>query len=263
MKPGTVQYVDECDDTRSGDLNGRLARLGATLVAQPHMRRGVPMHNDMLRVLLVDDHAMVREGLRVLLRTARDIQVVGEASNGATGVELAKQLNPDVVVLDLDMPGSDGTTALREMSRTLPGIRVLILTMHAEDTGMLLRLEDGARGYLTKEAASRDLVDAIRVVAAGEIYVRPSTARLLASAVVPHHTMETTRSRFQTLSDREKTVLRMVAQGFSGVEISRELSISTKTVDAYKRRVEEKLGLAHRTHYVRFAIDAGILGPPR
>jgi DNA-binding NarL/FixJ family response regulator len=166
-------------------------------------------------------------------------------------------------VLDLDMPGSDGASALRELSHSLPSVRVLILTMHAEDTGMLLLLEDGARGYLTKEAASRDLVDAIRVVAAGEIYVRPQTARLLASAVVPHHTMETTRSRFQTLSEREKTVLRMVAQGFSGVEISRELSISTKTVDAYKRRVEEKLGLAHRTHYVRFAIDAGILGPPR
>jgi DNA-binding NarL/FixJ family response regulator len=262
MKSGIEQHI-ETDQYTHGDISGRLARLGATLVAQPHMKRGVPMHDEMLRVLLVDDHAMVREGLRVLLRIARDIQVVGEASNGASGVELAKQLNPHVVVLDLDMPASDGASALREMSRSLPGVRVLILTMHAEDTGMLLLLEDGAHGYLTKEAASRDLVDAIRVVAAGEIYVRPSTARLLAAAVVPHQTMETTRSRFQTLSEREKTVLRMVAQGFSGVEISRELAISTKTVDAYKRRVEEKLGLAHRTHYVRFAIDAGILGPPR
>jgi two-component system, NarL family, response regulator NreC len=263
MRADITEHVDVAHEADSGDLTGRLARLGATLVAQPHMRRGVPMHSDMLRVMLVDDHAMVREGLRVLLRTARDIQVVGEASNGASAVEVAKQLNPQVVVLDLDMPGSDGASALREIARSLPSVRVLILTMHAEDAGMLLLLEEGARGYLTKEAASRDLVDAIRVVAAGEIYVRPQTARLLASAVVPHHTMETTRSRFQTLSEREKTVLRMVAQGFSGVEISRELSISTKTVDAYKRRVEEKLGLAHRTHYVRFAIDAGILGPPR
>ncbi|MEP7065130.1 MAG: response regulator transcription factor [Gemmatimonadota bacterium] len=263
MRPEAPQQPEIPVEGEHEDLPRRFARLGATLVAQPHMRRGVPMHDDMLRVMLVDDHAMVREGLRVLLRTARDLEVVGEASSGTAAVELARQLHPDVVVLDLDMPGGDGATALRELSRTMPGARVLILTMHAEDEGMLLLLEEGARGYLTKEAASRELVDAIRVVAAGEIYVRPSTARLLASAVVPHRNTGTTQDRFQTLSDREKTVLRMVAQGFSGVEIARELSISTKTVDAYKRRVEEKLGLAHRTHYVRFAIDAGLLGPPR
>jgi DNA-binding NarL/FixJ family response regulator len=237
----------------------RLARLGATLVAQSHVRRGVPTRNEPLRVLLVDDHAMVREGFRVLLRAASDIEVVGEAPNGASGVAMAERLGPEVVVLDLDMPGSDGASALRELTRTSPNIKVLILTMHAEDGGMLPLLEAGARGYLTKEAASRELVDAIRVVAAGEIYVRPSTARLLASAVVPHPTAQTSRSRFQALSAREQTVLRMVAQGFSGAEIARDLGISTKTVDAYKRRVEDKLGLSHRTQYVRFAIEAGIL----
>jgi DNA-binding NarL/FixJ family response regulator len=257
----SIERETASDLPHDDDLGRRLATLGASLVAQPHMRRGIPMHNDIVRIVLADDHEMVREAFRVLLRTAPDIQVVGEASNGAAAVELARRLNPDVVVLDLDMPGSDGAFALGEIEQTLPNVRVLILTMHAEDSGLLLLLEQGARGYLTKEAASRDLVDAIRVVAAGEIYVRPSTARLLASAVVPHHTMKTTRGRFQSLSGREKTVLRMVAQGFSGVEISRELEISTKTVDAYKSRIEEKLGLSHRTHYVRFAIDAGILGP--
>ncbi|HMI57463.1 MAG TPA: response regulator transcription factor [Gemmatimonadaceae bacterium] len=241
----------------------KLARLGASLVAQPHVRRGVRMHNDTIRVMLVDDHVMVREGFRVLLRCAPDVQVVGEASSGIAAVELARRMSPDVAVLDLDMPGSDGGFALREIARTMPDVRVLIVTMHAEDGRMLALLEDGACGYLTKDAASRDPIDAIRVVAAGEIYVRPSTARMLAAAVVPHRTMRSTRGSFQTLSEREKTVLRMVAQGFSGVEISRELAISTKTVDAYKRRVEEKLGLAHRTHYVRFAIDAGILGTSR
>jgi two-component system response regulator NreC len=263
MKAKLELEEDTTSASANDDIARRLATLGASLVAQPHMRRGVPMHNDTIRVMLVDDHTMVREGFRVLLRTAPDIHVVGEASSGAAAVELARRIRPDVAVLDLDMPGSDGATALREITRSMMNVRVLILTMHAEDSGMLALLEDGARGYLTKEAASRDLVDAIRVIASGEIYVRPSTARLLASAVVPHRAVQTTRGRFQTLSEREKTVLRMVAQGFSGVEISRELDISTKTVDAYKRRVEEKLGLAHRTHYVRFAIDAGILGPPR
>lgn len=129
----------------------------------------------------------------------------------------------------------------------------------AGGTGLPL-LEAGAKGYITKEAASRDLVGAIRVVATGEVYVRPAAARLLAAAVIPEHAAMSARSRFHILSDREQTILRLVAQGYSGAEIARQLSISTKTVDAYKRRVQEKLGLEHRTDYVRFAIEAGILG---
>jgi two-component system response regulator NreC len=137
---------------------------------------------------------------------------------------------------------------------------VLSLTVHAEHEHLLQLLEAGARGYLTKEAASRDLVDAIRVVAAGEVYVRPTTARLLAAAVVPQRSADTARDRFRHLSDRERGILRLVAQGHSGVEIARQLAISTKTVDAYKRRIRDKLGLDRRTEYVRFAIEAGILG---
>lgn len=237
-----------------------LAELGADLAARPYARRGIPMSNERIRIMLVDDHVMVREGLRVLLRSAHDITVVGEADNGIAAVTVAQRLVPDIVVLDLDMPGGSGTIALRELTQALPQVRVLILTVHAEREQLLPLLEAGARGYLTKTAASRDLVEAIRVVAAGEIYVRPSAARLLAAAVVPEHAAETAQSRFRTLSDREQTILRMVAEGYSGAEVARQLSISSKTVDAYKRRVQEKLGLEHRTDYVRFAIEAGILG---
>jgi DNA-binding NarL/FixJ family response regulator len=237
-----------------------LAELGATLAARPYARRGVPMSDEIIRVVLVDDHAMVREGLRLLLRAAPDIAVVGDAEDGVAAVALARRVTPDVVVLDLDMPGGNGSSALRELARVLPGVRVLILTVHAEHEHLLALLEAGARGYLTKEAASRDLVEAIRVVAAGEIYVRPSAARLLAAAIVPQRAAETAHSRFQTLSERERTTLKLVAQGYSGAEIARQLGISSKTVDAYKRRVQEKLGLEHRTDYVRFAIEAGILG---
>jgi DNA-binding NarL/FixJ family response regulator len=203
---------------------------------------------------------MVREGLRLLLRTAIDIEVVGEAGNGLEALEVARVAAPDVVVLDLDMPGMDGLATLHELARARPGIRVLILTMHAEEERLLPLLEAGARGYLTKEAASRDLVEAIRLVAAGEVYVRPTAARLLAGAVVPQRAAKTARGRFRTLSEREQTILRMIAQGYSGAEIARQLAISSKTVDAYKRRVQEKLGLKHRTDYVRFAIEAGELG---
>jgi DNA-binding NarL/FixJ family response regulator len=239
-----------------------LSRLAADLAARPYARRGIPASNDRIRIMLVDDHAMVREGLRVLLRPAHDITVVGEAENGVEAVAIARQLIPDIIVLDLDMPGGHGAAAVRELGEQLPKVKVLILTVHLEREQLLPLLGVGAKGYLTKTAASRDLLEAIRVVAAGEIYVRPSAARLLASAVVPERTADTAHSRFRTLSDREQTILRMVAEGYSGAEVARHLHISSKTVDAYKRRVQEKLGLEHRTDYVRFAIEAGILGRP-
>jgi DNA-binding NarL/FixJ family response regulator len=218
------------------------------------------MGSETIRIVLVDDHAMVREGLRILLRTAPDIAVVGEAADGAAAVDLAQRVTPDIVVLDLDMPGGDGLVALRELGRTMPSVRALILTVHPEHERLLTLLDAGARGYLTKEAASRDLLEAIRVVAAGEIYVRPAAARLLAAALIPKAAAETARGRFETLSQREQTVLTLVAQGYSGAEIARQLGISTKTVDAYKHRVKQKLGLEHRTEYVRFAVEARLLG---
>jgi two-component system response regulator NreC len=239
-----------------------LVTLGAKVAAHPHARRGVAMSSEIIRVVLVDDHAMVREGLRLVLRNAADISVIGEGENGTAAVELARRETPDVVVLDLDMPGGGGEAALVELLHIVPTARVLILTVHAEQERLLALLESGARGYLTKEAASRDLIEAVRVVAAGEIYVRPAAARLLAAALVQHPAAAPTAyDQFGTLSEREQNVLRFVAQGFSGAEIARKLSISSKTVDAYKHRVRDKLGLEHRTDYVRFAIDAGILTP--
>jgi DNA-binding NarL/FixJ family response regulator len=238
---------------------GALARLGASFAAKPYARRGVPASADTIRVILADDHAIVREGLRLVLRGASDIAVVGEADDGVAAVALARRLAPDVAVLDLDMPGGDGLTALRELAAAAPAVRALILTMYAEQERLLPLLEAGARGYLTKEAASLDLVEAIRVVAGGEVYVRPTAARMLAAAVVPQRAARTASGRFQALSEREQTVLRLVALGYSGAEIARRLRISSKTVAAYKQRIEEKLGVKHRTDYVRFAVEAGIL----
>lgn len=252
--------MDHATPPPQGDTPDDLARVGASLAERPYARRGISMSNQIIRIVLVDDHAMVREGLRLLLRSAPDIAVVGEAENGMLALELVERVMPELVVLDLDMPGGDGLTALRELRKLFPELRVLVLTVHAEQDRLLPLLDAGARGYLTKEAASRDLVEAIRVVAAGEVYVRPTAARLLAAAVVPKHAAKTARDRFEGLSEREQTVLSLVAQGYSGAEIARKLGISSKTVDAYKRRIEEKIGLEHRTDYVRFAIEAGLLG---
>jgi DNA-binding NarL/FixJ family response regulator len=226
------------------------------------VRRGAPTSGETIRVLLADDHVLVRSGLKALLRYATpDITVVGEAASGPQAVELALRLRPDVVVMDLDMPDGDGATATRELAERLPDARVLVLTMHTEREYLLPTLEAGARGYLAKDAADRELVDAIHVVAAGDVYVRPTVARQLAASAPPAPKMsDSPRVRFASLSGRERTVLRLVAEGFNGPEIGQQLGIAAKTVDTYKQRIEDKLGLTHRTAYVRFAIAAGLLG---
>ena len=135
---------------------GRLAEVGAALAAQPFVRRGVPATTETIRVVLADDHTVVREGLRLLLRSPPDIEVVGEAADGIDVVQVARRLNPDIVVLDLEMPGAGGAAAATELHRVLPGVRVLILTVHAESERLLELLEAGARGYLTKDAAAAE-----------------------------------------------------------------------------------------------------------
>lgn len=228
-------------------------------LAERSRRRGVSVSDQPIRIVLVDDHLMVREGLRVLLRSEPHITVIGEAANEEAGLMLAKRLLPDVVVLDLDLPDGDGSDVLKRLRDELPDVRVLILMMYGEHKGLLPLLEAGARGYLTKEATSLELVEAIRVVAAGDVYVRANDA-LLATRLVPSAVTRTSRARFNALSGREQEILSLLAVGHSGAEVARQLCISTKTVDTYKHRIQEKLGLGHRTAYVRFAIEAGVLG---
>jgi DNA-binding NarL/FixJ family response regulator len=235
--------------------------VGADLATHDYARRGVSTSDRTIRVALIDDHTIVRSGLKALLRGATDMVVVGEAASGSEAVALAKRTGADVVVMDLDMPGGDGATATRALAREAPEVKVLILTMHTEQERLLPLLNDGARGYLAKDAADRELLDAIRVVAIGDVYVRPSVARLLASAVVaPAKPVDSTVVRYESLSERERTVLGLVAEGFNGPEIGSRLGITAKTVDTYKQRIEDKLGLSHRSDYVRFALSAGLLG---
>ena len=228
-----------------------------------YARRGIAVSPDTIRVLLVDDHAIVRDGLRALLKSAPDIQVVGEAGNGVDAVAVARRIAPDVVVMDLDMPGGNGEAATIELSRFDPPPKVLILTMHTEEERLVPLLKDGARGYLAKDCADHDLIDAIRVVASGEFFVRPTVARLLAANAIQQRTAspaDEQRKLFETLSRRERGVLQHVATGYSGVEIARMLGITPKTVDTYKTRIGQKLGFTHRTDYVRFALRLGLLG---
>jgi len=219
------------------------------------------MTGDLIRVVLADDHAVVRAGLKAVLGTARDIDVVGEASNGREAVALVDRFKPDVVVMDLSMAEMDGTTATKEIVAKGVATRVLVLTMHAEEDYLVPLLEAGAAGYLVKSAADRELVDAVRTVARGELYVRPAAARVLAHGIKKREERSDDRARFERLTEREQEVLRLTAHGYTAPEIGEKLFISPKTVDTYKQRINEKLGLSHRADYVKLALKLGLLVP--
>ena len=214
---------------------------------------------DVVRVILADDHLVVRAGLKALLGATKDIEVVGEATNGRDAIALIDRVKPHVAVLDLDMPLMDGLTATKQLVAAHSATRVLILSMHTEDESLVNLLEAGAAGYLVKNAADRELVDAIRAVASGDVYVQPSASLALARAMSrrSEHTAE--RERYQALSERERDVLVLVAGGYSASEIGEKLFISAKTVETYKQRISDKLDLSHRAEYVQLCLRLGLL----
>jgi DNA-binding NarL/FixJ family response regulator len=217
------------------------------------------MTADIIRVVLADDHTVVRAGLKAVLGSAKDIQVIGEAANGRDAVAMVQRLRPEVLVMDLTMEPMDGAQATKELVAAGTQTRILILTMHAADEALIPLLEAGASGFLQKSAADRELVDAVRAVAHGDTYVQASASRVLAGGIRKRAEHSDERSKFEKLTDRERDVLRFVASGFTAPEIGEKLFISPKTVDTYKQRISEKLGLAHRSDYVQFALKLGLL----
>ena len=215
-----------------------------------------------IRVVLVDDHAIVRTGLKAVLADAPEIDVVGEASGGNEAVALLERTPADVVVMDLSMSDGDGLTATRDITSAGDGTRVLVLTMHAEEAYLEAVLEAGSSGYLGKATADRDLVEAVRAVARGEMFVQPSAAHVLAQGARRRDQQATDRARYERLTDREREVMRLIAEGYTAPEIGEQLAISPKTVDTYKQRVNDKLGLAHRADYVKLALKLGLLQAP-
>jgi len=215
--------------------------------------------SDITNVLLVDDHAIVRAGLKAVIGVAPDVRVIGEAANGVDAISMTERLKPHVVIMDLTMPGGDGVTATKALVALANPPKVLVLTMHTEEEYLLPALKAGASGYLVKSAADRDLVDAIRAVMRGEMYVQQNAGRVLARGFLAKDPASEERTRFERLTDRERNVLVLVARGYSAPEIGERLSISPKTVDTYKQRVNEKLGVTHRAEYVRIAMRLGLL----
>lgn len=207
------------------------------------------------RLVLADDHSILRSGLKMLLNAQDDFIVVGEATNGLEALEAVRQHSPDLLLLDLSMPGSDGLAVLEQVKRTASQVRVLVLTMHEEEGYLRRAFELGAAGYCPKSAADAELISAIRAVMRGNVYIHPSHARLLLDKMIP--SAREPLPNAVDLSERERAVLKLVALGNTNQDIADQLSLSVKTVETYRSRGLEKLGLASRAALVRYALQQG------
>lgn len=219
------------------------------------------MSEPTIRLLLADDHAVLRSGLRVLLDAQPDMQVVGEAADGAEAVREALAARPDVVLMDVAMGGESGLEATRRIKKHAPEIKVLVLSMYDDEVYLRRALDAGASGYALKRAADTELLSAIRAVARDEVYLHPALTRVLVSDLLKREPAGPPPAKPESphLSERETEVLRLVALGHTNQEIADSLFLSVKTVESYKGRLMEKLGLRGRAALVRYAVEAGLL----
>ncbi len=210
-----------------------------------------------IRILLVDDHAVLRAGIHILLETQPDLEIIGEAGDGREAVMRARELQPDVILLDIAMPGLDGLTAAREIKSACPQARILVLTQHENKEYVLPALKLGASGYVLKRSEGEELITAIRTVYAGGIFLDPAIAGAVVGEITRDRNAET--DPFDSLSEREREVLVMLARGDTYQQIAETLFISPKTVDYHRTNLMRKLGLNNRAELTRFAIQRGLL----
>jgi DNA-binding NarL/FixJ family response regulator len=211
-----------------------------------------------LRILLADDHAVLRDGLKALVNAQPDMEVVGEANNGRIASEKALELRPDVTIMDVSMPELNGIQATEIVKRECPEMKVLALTAYKDKAYLDQLLKVGASGYMLKLSAAEELIQAIRLVAAGEVYLDKEISDTITHSYVRTRLPNGT-SRQKSLTDREEEVLRLIAEGHSNKEIAAQLGISVKTVESHKANLMEKLELASRTDIVRYAVRRGWL----
>lgn len=209
-------------------------------------------------ILLADDHRIVRQGLRALLASEADFEVVGEADDGREALELVKRLNPDVLVLDLMMPGLNGLEVARQLPRQSPAVRVVVLSMHDDEGFVLEALANGVSGYVLKDSNSSDLVHAVREVAAGRRYLSPPLSDRAIEAYQQRAKVGAL-DKHETLTTREREVLQLSAEGHTNSEIAARLGISTRTAETHRSRLMHKLGLHTQSDLIRYAIRRGII----
>lgn len=209
------------------------------------------------RVLIADDHGVLRAGLRALLNSEPEMEVIGEAADAEQVLSLAKELHPDIVLMDLSMPNGGGIYATQQLHKEMPEIHVLILTVHEDESLLRKAVESGVSGYILKRAVESELINAIQAVARGELYIHPAMTRALLKDSTATSRIEQTR--VETLTQREYEVLRLIAQGNSNRQIASLLTISVRTVESHRANLMEKLHLSCRAELVRYAAQHGML----
>ena len=215
-----------------------------------------------IRVALADDHHLIRSGLKLLLGSDDSLEIVGEASDGTAALQLTEALQPDILVLDLSMPGMDGMECLREIKRRGLATRVIVLTMYEDENYILEAMMAGASGYVQKSSVDTELFQAIQNVTVGQIHLNPANSQsLLSLLLVGRQNENGSTSSTVPLSPREQEVLHLYARGFSLKEIGEQLCLSVKTVDTYKTRIMEKLSITKKSELISYAIKHGLLDP--
>jgi len=237
------------------DADARLGRGTVTATLDEGAVSDTP-----IRVLLVDDHAVVRMGLRTFFELQDDIEVVGEAGDGSEGVALARRLKPDVVLMDLMMPNMDGLTAIARIKSEMPETEIVAVTSFIEEEKVTAALEAGASGYLLKDAEAEEVASAVRAAFAGEVHLDPAVARLLAQRL---RTRKTEADPVEPLTDRERDVIRLLGQGMSNKDIGAALFITERTARTYVSNILGKLGLASRTQAALWAVEHKLSEPAR
>jgi two-component system, NarL family, response regulator NreC len=212
-----------------------------------------------IRVLLADDHTILRAGVRMMLNAQPDIEVVGEASDGRHAIAEAQRLLPDVILMDITMPDLNGIEATRQVKRLLPEIKVLVLTMHENEEYLFQVLRAGASGYMLKEAADTELISAIRIITNGSFYLSSSAQSMMVGDYLQRVRSGEERDSYSELTEREREILKHVAEGYTNNQIAERLFISPKTVDTHRTHIMDKLNLHSRAELVKYAMRRGLL----
>ena len=212
-----------------------------------------------IHILLVDDHTILRAGLKMMLNAQPDMDVVGEAHEGRQAIQEVQRLRPDIVLMDITMPDMNGIEATRQIKKILPDVKVLVLTMHENDEYVFQALRAGAAGYILKEAADTDLISALRVVQNGNFYLSPTAQSVMVGDYLQRVHAGEEKDSYSSLTEREREILKLVAEGYTNNQMAERLVISPKTVDTHRTHIMDKLNLHSRAELVKYAMRRGIL----